>query len=131
MNDALEFLKSAGVFCLATLDRGLPRMRPFGAVCGFEGRLYIVTTNDKPVYQQLKADGNAEICACSGGAWIRIDGELQEDLRREARLAMLEANPDLKAWYSADDGKMAVFFFRRGTASVYPEGAEKPEVHPI
>lgn len=131
MNDALEFLKSAGVFYLATLDGGQPRMRPFGAVCGFEGRLYIVTTNDKPVYRQLKASPKAEICACAGGAWMRIDGELQEDLRREARVAMLDANPDLRAWYDADDGLMSVFYFRCGVAQLYAAGAEKPEVHPL
>ena len=62
MNKATEYLKSCGTFYLATDENGQPHVRPFGAVCEFEGKLYIVTNNQKKVYQQMKANGKVEIC---------------------------------------------------------------------
>ncbi|MGC6746927.1 hypothetical protein ACP0HM_36100 [Escherichia coli] len=37
----------------------------------------------------------------------------------EAREAMLEANPPLRDWYSADDGKFTVFLFENMQAVLY------------
>jgi uncharacterized pyridoxamine 5'-phosphate oxidase family protein len=56
MKEILEYLKNCGTFYVATCDGDQPRVRPFGAVCEFEGRLYIITNNKKDVYKQLKAD---------------------------------------------------------------------------
>ncbi len=39
MNKATEYLKSCGTFYLATDEEGQPHVRPFGAVCEFEGKL--------------------------------------------------------------------------------------------
>ena len=53
MKEALQFLKDAGTFYLATVDGDQPRVRPFGAVAEFEDKLYIITNNEKEVYKQL------------------------------------------------------------------------------
>ena len=45
MNETLQFLKECGTFYLATSENGQPHVRPFGAVCEYEGKLYIVTNN--------------------------------------------------------------------------------------
>lgn len=82
MNSALEYLKSCGTFFLATDEGDQPHVRPFGAVCEFENRLYIVTNNQKKVYQQMKKNGKVEICGMYKGTWIRVEGEVREDLRR-------------------------------------------------
>ncbi len=119
MKKALEYLKSCGTFYLATCEKDQPRVRPFGAVCAFEDKLYLVTNNQKEVYRQLKANGKVEISAMAGeGSWIRLEGLVEEDLRREARAAMLEQNPLLSAMYNADDNLMTVFYFVRAKASV-------------
>ena len=47
MNEVAEYLKSCGTFYLATSEEGQAHVRPFGAVCVFEGKLYIVTNNQK------------------------------------------------------------------------------------
>ena len=60
MNEVAEYLKSCGTFFLATSEDGQPHVRPFGAVCVFEGRLYIVTNNQKKVYRQMKENGKIE-----------------------------------------------------------------------
>ena len=128
MNKATEYLKSCGTFYLATDENGQPHVRPFGAVCEFEGKLYIVTNNQKKVYQQMKANGKVEICGMHKGTWIRVEGEVKEDTRREARVAMMDANTAaLSGMYTVDDNLMTVFYFEHGTATIYSFTAE-PEV---
>ncbi len=47
MNDVVKYLQECGTFYLATVEGDQPHVRPFGAVCEFEGKLYIVTNNKK------------------------------------------------------------------------------------
>ena len=80
-----KFLKEAGTYYLATVDGDQPRVRPFGTVNNFEGKLYIQTGKSKDVSKQLHANPKCEICAFKDGDWIRIACELAEDDRRERR----------------------------------------------
>ncbi len=116
MERVCKFLKDAGTYYLATVDGNKPKVRPFGTAHIFEGRLYIQTGRKKAVAKQLAANPNVEICAMSGGDWLRISGELVEDDRREARVSMLEAYPELQSLYSADDGNTQVWYFKNATA---------------
>ena len=128
MNKATEYLKSCGTFYLATDEDGQPHVRPFCAVCEFEGKLYIVTNNQKKVYQQMKKNGKVEICGMHKGTWIRVEGEVKEDTRREARVAMMDDNTAaLSSMYTVDDNLMTVFYFEHGTATIYSFTAD-PEV---
>lgn len=118
MDKVFEFLKSAGTYYLATVEEDQPRVRPFGTVNIFEGKLYIQTGKVKEVSKQLHKNPKAEICAFKDGAWIRVAGELIEDDRREARASMLDAYPDLRAMYSEDDGNTEVFYIQNATATI-------------
>ena len=117
MDKILEFLKKAGTYYLATVEGDQPRVRPFGTLLLFEGKLYIQTGKIKPVSKQLAANPKAEICAFAGGTWLRIAGELIEDDRREARKAMLDEYPNLRGMYSEDDGNTQVLYFKNATAT--------------
>ena len=59
--------------------------------------------------------------------WLRIACELIEDDRREARAAMLDAYPHLRAMYSEDDGNTEAFYIRNATAT-YSSFTKAPEV---
>lgn len=119
MKEALQFLKDAGTFYLATADGEQPRVRPFGAVAEFEGKLYIVTNNQKDVYQQLQKNPKVEISGMTkDGKWIRLSAEAVRDDRFEARKAMLDANPSLRGMYSEDDGKVEVLYLQNATAVI-------------
>lgn len=117
MDKILEFLKKAGTYYLATVEGDQPRVRPFGTILLFEGKLYIQTGKIKPVSKQLAANPKAEICAFAGGTWLRIAGELIEDDRREARKAMLDEYPNLRGMYSEDDENTQVLYFKNATAT--------------
>ncbi|MBR3041290.1 MAG: pyridoxamine 5'-phosphate oxidase family protein [Eubacterium sp.] len=127
MDKVTQFLKEAGVYYLATVDGDQPRVRPFGTVNYFDGKLYIQTGKVKNVSKQLHANLKAEICAFKDGTWLRVSGELIEDDRREARESMLDAYPDLRNMYSEDDGNTEVFYFKNATA-VFSSFTAAPEV---
>lgn len=128
MNKAVEYLKSCGTFYLATDENGQPHVRPFGAVCEFEGKLYIVTINQKKVCQQMKSNCKVEICGMHKDTWIRVEGEVEEDNRMEARAAMMDDNKAaLSSMAAAYENLMTVFYFKHGTATIYSFTAE-PEV---
>lgn len=117
MNEVLKYLQDCGTFYLATAENDQPHVRPFGAVCEFEGKLYIVTNNQKDVYNQMKVNGKVEISGMNKDTWIRLKGVVKEDTRREARVAMLDANESLRSMYSVDDNLMTVFAFESGVAT--------------
>ena len=127
MQRVADFLKAAGVYYLATVEGDQPRVRPFGTVNIFEGKLYIQTGKVKPVSQQIHANPKAELCAFKDGQWLRVACELVEDDRVEARQSMLDAYPDLQAMYSADDGNTEVFYLKDATAT-FSSFTSAPEV---
>ncbi len=118
MEKVFQFLKDAGTYYLATLDGDQPRVRPFGTVNVFEGKLYIQTGKVKSVSKQLALNPKVEICAFKDGSWIRLSGELVEDDRVEARRSMLDAYPELRAMYDENDNNTQVFYFRNAVATI-------------
>ncbi len=127
MNRVVDFLKNAGTYYLATVDGDQPRVRPFGTAHVFEGKLYIQTGKKKDVSKQLQANPKAEICAFADGTWLRVAGKLIEDDRREARVSMLDAYPELKAMYDPDDGNTVVYYFEDAVAT-FASFTAAPEV---
>ena len=119
MEEIYEFLKACGDYFLATCDDGQPRVRPFGTVNIYNGRLYIQTGKSKSVSRQLHKNPKLEICAMKDGKWMRVEATAAEDDDREARVSMLEAYPNLKAIYSPDDGNTEVWYLRNVTATLY------------
>lgn len=128
MQEIYEFLKKAGTYYLATNENGQPRVRPFGTVNIYNGKLYIQTGKSKAVSRQLHANPKLEICAMVGGEWLRLEASAVEDDDREARVSMLEAYPSLQSLYSPDDGNTEVWFLRNVTATIYSFTAE-PKVY--
>jgi uncharacterized pyridoxamine 5'-phosphate oxidase family protein len=127
MKDVYDFLKKSGTYYLATTEGDKPRVRPFGTVDIFEDKLYIQTAKGKNVSNQMQVNPNIEICAMADGKWIRVEGIAVEDDRIEARQHMLDSYPDLKAMYSADDGKTQVLYIKNATAVISSFGGE-PQV---
>lgn len=118
MQRVYDFLKKAETYYLATIDGDQPRVRPFGTIHAFEGRLYIQTGKAKPVSRQIAANPKVELCAFQDGVWLRVACELVEDDRPEARKAMLDAYPDLRAMYDENDGNTQVFYMQNATATI-------------
>ena len=124
MQEVLDFLKKAGTYYLATVEGNQPRVRPFGTIHLFDGKLYIQTGKKKDVSKQIAANPNVEICAFNEGAWIRVAAELVEDDRTEAQASMLEAYPSLKGMYAVNDGNTVVYYLKNAVASINTFGGD-------
>lgn len=121
------FLNDAETYYLATVDGTKPRVRPFGTILLYDGKLYIQTGKVKKVSKQIKDNPFVEICAFLNGAWLRVEAELVEDDNRGAKVAMLDKHPALKAMYSADDDNMQMFYMKDATAT-FSSFVTEPEV---
>ena len=117
MQKTCQFLKEAKHYFLATVENDQPRVRPFGTIHIFEGKLYIQTGRRKNVAKQLLANGKVELCAMKGDEWIRVSGILVDDNRREAKVAMLEDYKSLQSMYSPDDDNTMVLYFLPGSVT--------------
>lgn len=118
MKETQEFLKSAGVYYLATVDGNEPKVRPFGTAEIFEDKLYIQTGKSKDVYKQIENNPNVELCAFKDGKWIRVSGKLIPDDRVEAKKDMLDKNPSLRGMYNENDDNTIVLYFEHAKATI-------------
>ena len=119
MDEIYELLKKAGTYFIATCEVNQPRVRPFGTIHIYDGRLYFQTGKVKAVSRQLHANPKVELCAMVDGKWLRVEGTAVEDDDRAARVSMLEAYPSLQKMYSPDDGNTEVWYLRNVTAVLY------------
>ena len=118
MEEIYAFLKKCGVYYLATVEGDQPRVRPFGTIDLFEGKLYIQTGKVKDVAKQMKANPKVEISGMAEGKWIRLAAEAVLDERVEAQTHMLDAYPSLQGMYKPGDGNTEVFWLKNVKASI-------------
>ncbi len=117
MQRVYDFLKSCKTYYLATLEGDQPRVRPFGTVNLFEGKLYIQTGKSKDVFCQIANAPKVELCAYDGERWLRVAARAVPDERREAKKDMLDHYPSLQARYSADDDNTQVLYLKDAVAT--------------
>ena len=117
MQEVYDFLKQAQTYFLATADGDQPRVRPFGTIDLFEGKLYIQTGKGKDCYKQFKENPKVEICGCAGPEWVRVACTLVEVDTVEAKKHMLDAYESLRAIYDENDDITAIFAITEATAT--------------
>ncbi|WP_425060183.1 hypothetical protein SCACP_08520 [Sporomusa carbonis] len=118
MNEVLKFLKENPIFYLATVDGDIPKVRPFGFVMDFEGKLHFCTNNQKDVYKQLKANPHFEVCTTSQtGEWLRLKGKAVFNTSKQTKQAALDAMPRLANMYSVDDSIFELFYIENAEAT--------------
>jgi uncharacterized pyridoxamine 5'-phosphate oxidase family protein len=118
MQEVYDFLKKCGTYYLATIDGDQPQVRPFGTAHIFENKLYIQTGKKKAVSKQMQKNPKIAICSVKDDQWIRIQAEVVEDDRVEAKQSMLDAYPNLKSIYSATDDNNQVLYLKNATATI-------------
>ena len=120
MNETAEFLRECGAFMLLTVNDGKPAGRPFGAVTEIGGALYL--SAGKPVFEQLKKNGNVQIVALKAGTrdWIRVDGFAEECFDMTVKAQMLNDCPNLlKHHATAQDETFHAFRVTVESAKLY------------
>ena len=130
MERVYNYLKKCGTYFIATCDDAdscQPRVRPFGTIIIYDGKLCFQTGKKKPVSRQLHNNPKIEICAYDSEArtWLRLTGIAVEEPRIEAQHQTLDAYPELKDIYKPGDGITEIFKIEHGVA-VISSFAEAP-----
>ena len=73
----------------------------------------------------MQENPNIELCACSGGEWLRMSGKVVRDEDVAVKEFFLEKNPELKnLGYDAHDDNMEVLYIDEPEAVLYSFTAE-------
>lgn len=118
LNKVFEFLQSAGTFYLATVEGDQPRVRPYGAMMLYEGRIYIMAFGQTNATYQLAANPKAEICAFKGQT-LRIECKLVQDNRPETQEALIDKMPVLKPLLGENGEKGVMYYLSEATATFF------------
>lgn len=113
-----DFLESAKTFYLATVEGDQPRVRPYGAMLLFEGRIYIMAFGETNATHQIAANSKAEICAFKGQT-LRIECKLVEDNRPEVGKALVDKMPVLKPALGENEENGVMYYLTDATASFF------------
>ena len=124
-----EYLKGK-IYWLATEEGDQARVRPFGSLAIYEGKLYIATQKGKKVYEQMLANPKIELGAMGqGGGWIRVEAEAVEETdpaAQKARWAAAAARRKMDP--EKVDPKSAQFYLKNATVTINKTGGEAPEI---
>ena len=112
LQSAFFFIRSCGCFFLATVQEGVPHIRPMGMIGLWEGKLLLCTDKRKQVYRELKENGEAEIAAyhMESRKWIRIHGKAMEETSLTAMEEMMKLYPMISQEYAGQNRQQAVLF---------------------
>jgi uncharacterized pyridoxamine 5'-phosphate oxidase family protein len=117
IKEVYDFLKAADTYYLATVEGDQPRVRPFGTVNIYDGKLYIQTGKVKPCSKQMAENPKVEICAFQGGRWLRVAAKAVNDDSVEAKKDMLDHYMDLRGMYDENDDNCQVLWLKDAEAT--------------
>jgi uncharacterized pyridoxamine 5'-phosphate oxidase family protein len=134
MNEVVKFLKENQVQYIATagLD-GKPKVRPFMFMLESEGKLYFCTSNQKPVYKQVKNNPYVEITTASPEfAWIRLSGKVVFSDDIKIKKAIIEKSEIVKSQYqTADNPTFEIFYLDEAKATIADFSGEPPKEYTL
>lgn len=109
-----------GPYFVATVENGEPRVRPFGLVLEYQGRLYFGVGDQKASYRQLVARPVLEISAVDGEKnWLRLRGEAVFDDDPALLEQIFKVMPHLRPQYSQAGGpRLKPFYIKNGVAEI-------------
>ena len=118
INKVFDFLQNAGTFYLATVEGDQPRVRPYGAMMLFEGKIYIMACGLTNATKQIAANPKPELCAFQGMT-LRIECKLVEDNRPETQKALIEKMPVLKPALGENGENGVMYYLSEATATFF------------
>ena len=118
INKVFDFLQNAGTFYLATVEGDQPRVRPYGAMMLYEGKIYIMAFGLTNATRQIASNPKAELCAFKGMT-LRIQCKLVEDNRPETQKALIETMPVLKPALGENGENGVMYYLADATATFY------------
>jgi uncharacterized pyridoxamine 5'-phosphate oxidase family protein len=120
MKEIIDFYTKNPVGCLATVENGKPRVRPFQFQFAESGKLYFCTANGKDVYRQLAANPSAEFVSTSPEyVFMRVSGDVQFSKDPNLKKRILDTNDLVRSIYQTPENPVfEVFFIGHGSVKI-------------
>ncbi len=119
MEQIIAFLTANPTGAFATVDNGLPRVRPWAFMMAENGKLWFCTANNKDVYRELQANPNMEFTSWQGFNILRLSGKVNFSQDVEMKNKILENNPGVKSMYkSSENPVFEIFCLEHGKATM-------------
>lgn len=113
MIDYAVILKKNPNGVLATQDGSRVKTRVFQYLFAEEGKVYFCTSNEKPVYAQLRANPEVSFCtyAPDFAPVLSVNGKAVFVDDRALKARALEENPGIKGIYQTADNPVFELFY--------------------
>ncbi|MCK9579110.1 MAG: pyridoxamine 5'-phosphate oxidase family protein [Methanoregula sp.] len=120
MKEVIDFYTKNPVGCLATIDNGKPRVRPFQFLFADSGKLYFCTANTKDVYRQLNANPAVEFVSTSPEyVFMRVSGDVKFSKDMGLKKRVLDTYDMIRGIYQTPENPVfEVFFVEHGTVKI-------------
>lgn len=124
--DYIDFFEENSCGFLATVSDNKPKVRPWAFQFEDFGKIWFMTTNNKRVFSELKANPHIEFCSLSRDFTSgRLNGKIEflNDLSIKERI--LEDRPILKDIYQTSTNPLLeTFYLEHGSISLYSSRLE-------
>ena len=108
-----EMLKNNLYGVMATVEQDRPQTRVFQYLFMVEGKVYFGTTNNKPVYEQMK--NNPYVSYCTYGTdfepVLSVNGRAVFEDNREVKERAMQEYPAIKDLYHSPDNPIVEVFY--------------------
>lgn len=133
MNEVVKFLEENPIQYLATVGLdGKSKVRPVMFYFEREGQLYFCTSNQKPVYKEIKNSPYIELTTASPEfVWIRISGKVVFSDDIEIKKAIIEKSEIVKSIYQTADNPTLEAFYIEGKATIADFSGELPKEYAL
>ena len=133
MNDVTKFLEKNPIQYLATVGLdGKPKVRPFMFILERDGKLYFSTSNQKPLYKEIKKLPFVEIVTASPEfEWFRFNGKVVFSEDTEIKKAIIEKSEIVKAQYQTAENPNLEALYITGKATIADFSGEPPKDYNI
>ncbi|OPX62293.1 MULTISPECIES: pyridoxamine 5'-phosphate oxidase family protein [unclassified Methanoregula] len=120
MKEVIDFYTKNPVGCLATVENGKPRVRPFQFLFADGGKLYFCTANTKDVFKQLTANPSVEFAATSPEyVFMRVSGDVKFSRDAKIKKRILDTFAMIRGIYQTPENPVfEVFFIEHGTVKI-------------
>jgi uncharacterized pyridoxamine 5'-phosphate oxidase family protein len=122
LNEVLKNLRQAPIF-VATVSGDKPSLRPFGPAIIFDEHIYLLTSNNKDVYRQLKSNPNIEIVNMLGeNSWQRLSAQAELTDKPKIMEAFIKDYAWVGDYHQPNDGHSVALKLKKLKARVYDDG---------
>ncbi|GEM_PF-3093633 len=127
LSDVITYLENAGIMFLSSYDGEHPRVRPVGFIMEYDNRLYLSTSINGSIYNDLHVNSFLELAAVHPSLpmnRLRVGAKADFNVSQGAIDKYYELNPSMK-----DVPGICIFELSNWNAIFYDGISEKKEIN--